>query len=72
MKTQFKNYFIGLFLILFVGCNPEKTENDLTKANLKGKVKSIKEIPYKPIEKFGEITKGDVKLHFNYLIQVAS
>ncbi|MFA5557000.1 MAG: hypothetical protein WCY06_00040 [Flavobacteriaceae bacterium] len=67
MKTQFKTIIVGLFLILFfVGCKSEKTENDLTKANLKGKVKSTKETPYKAVEKFGEVTKGNVYINKFY------
>ncbi len=33
-------------------------KNDLTKENLKGKVKSLKITKYKAIDKFGEIIKG--------------
>jgi len=70
MKTQFKTIIVGLFLILFfVGCKSEKTENDLTKANLKGKVKSVKEISYYTKDKFGEAIKDEkyqqIEFYFN-------
>ena len=42
-------------LLLFCSCvENSKIKNDLTKDNLKGKIKSIKETPYYVVEKFGE------------------
>ena len=44
-----------------MGCtSKEIIKNDLIKENLKGKVKSIRQTPYEAVEKFGEITKGNV------------
>ena len=45
---------------LFFSCSENK-ENDLDKANLKGKVESIYITSFEAIEKFGEVTKGDKK-----------
>ena len=42
---------------LFFSCNDKK--NDLTEANLNGKVKSVYTTSFEAIEKFGEIEKGD-------------
>src|SRR5690606_7432950 len=56
----------AIALFLLTSCTEQKTENDLTKKNLKGKVKSTKEIPYSPIEKFGEVTKGNVYINKFY------
>ena len=50
-----------LFLaLLIVACGNETKKNDLTKNNLYGKVRSLTEKEYEPIEKFGEITKGKI------------
>ena len=46
---------------LFFSCNDNK--NDLTEANLNGKVKSIYTTSFEAIEKFGEIEKGDKRWH---------
>ena len=53
-------------LLLIFGCllliqcsNENQKKNDWVKGNLKGKVKSKKEIIYKAVEKFGEIQKGN-------------
>ena len=43
MKTTF-NYLI-IFLILF-GCSANNKKNDLQRENLKGNVKSVKEVSY--------------------------
>ena len=45
---------------LFFSCNDK--ENDLTEANLNGKVKSVKKRVYDATEKFG----GTVKVNFLY------
>ena len=44
-------------------------KNDLTEEKLKGKVKSIREIPYEAVEKFGEVVKGDA-LGFGKNLQI--
>ena len=55
MKTTF-NYLI-IFLILF-SCSANNKKNDLQRENLKGNVKSVKEVSYEAVDKFGKITKG--------------
>jgi len=54
-------------LLLFSQCTENKIKTDLTKENLKGRVKSIKETPYHVVEKFGEVTKGDINIEGGYL-----
>ena len=49
-----------LSVLRLVSCKQSEKKNDLTKENLKGKVKSIKETTYEAVEKFGQIEKGDV------------
>jgi|SRR5690554_1154702 len=63
MKTL-KLLTIVSIILFFSNCTDNKIKNDLTTENLKGKVKSIKETPYKAIEKFGEVTKGDVYVDY--------
>lgn len=69
MKIQFKTFIIVLFSILSIACDSEKRENDLTRENLKGKVKSVKEISYYTEEKFGDPIKSEkynqAELYFN-------
>ncbi|MCD8408896.1 hypothetical protein [Tenacibaculum finnmarkense] len=49
-----------IVLLTAFSCNNQKKEKtDLTKENLKGKVKSYTEISYKAIERFGTIEKGE-------------
>lgn len=58
-----------IVLFFLVGCtSKEIIKNDLTKENLKGKVKSIRQTPYEVIEKFGEVTKGNVFDDFSVTI----
>jgi len=57
MKIMMLILFAG---ILSIGCiYSTMTKNDLTKAHLNGKVKSIREICYKAIYKDGVIIKGE-------------
>ncbi len=58
MKYKFILNMIALFF--FTSCTENKIENNLTEENLKGKVKSVKEVSYDAIEKFGEVAKGRV------------
>ncbi|MDC0339067.1 hypothetical protein OAN33_05975 [Flavobacteriales bacterium] len=55
-------YFVVFILIgLFSSCDSSKNiDNDLAELDLKGKVKSIREIPYNVIEKFGKVEKVSV------------
>lgn len=47
-----------LYLLVLAGCTKEDKKNDLTEANLKGRVKSVRQIPYEAVEKDGKIIKG--------------
>ena len=58
-----------LFLaLIIVACGNETKKNDLTESNLYGKVKSLTSKEYEVIEKFGEITKGEI-LYRNYKVK---
>jgi len=62
-------FFYAGFLLLTFGCNNKVVKNDLTWAELYGKVKSVKTISYDAIDKFGEITKGNApKGHFYFVV----
>ena len=52
-------YLMITLTIMFIcsSCTSNLLENDLKEAELKGKVKSIKTIEYKAVEKFGELVK---------------
>ena len=52
-----KLLYIFLGFGLFFSCSENK-ENDLDKVNLKGNVKSVFDISFEAVEKFGKITKG--------------
>lgn len=53
--------FVLLFIVLILSFSSEnKQQNDLERSNLKGKVKTLRQISYHAIDKFGEITKGDI------------
>ena len=45
-------------------------KNDLAELKLKGKVKSIREIPYEAVERFGEVVKGDALDRFGENLQI--
>ena len=55
-----------LSVLRLVSCKQSEKKNDLTKENLKGKVKSIKETTYEAVEKFGQIEKSDVLYDRSY------
>ena len=57
-----KNLLSTIVILFFLGCSSNsKYENDVTRLNLKGKVKSINEFSYEAIEKFGNIKRGKRK-----------
>lgn len=56
MNNMKKIILLVITAISVVGCNQEK-KNDLQKAKLKGKVKSVSQKVYKGSEKFGEVQK---------------
>ena len=47
-------------IFLLIGCNNREFKNDLERANLKGNVKTVRHTPYKAIEMYGKITKGEI------------
>jgi hypothetical protein len=51
---------LGLFLLIQYSQVKAQTRNDLIKKNINGPVKSIKEMRYKAVDKFGEIQKGAI------------
>lgn len=56
--------FILLGLFFMTSCNSQKRETDLEKNNLKGNVRSLKEVSYEAITTFGKIHKGSKKREF--------
>ena len=50
---------IVLAMFCLASCEKSTQKNDLAELKLNGKVKSIREIPYEAVEKFGEVVKGD-------------
>ena len=60
---------IILAMFCLASCEKSTQKNDLTEEKLKGKVKSIREIPYEAVEKFGEVVKGDA-LGFGKNLQI--
>ena len=59
MKVVYKLLFLVIFIFISCSIKP-KTNNDLIKFNLNGKVKSIIEKEYKPLVKFDEIAQGEL------------
>jgi hypothetical protein len=53
-------YYFFLLLVILSGCNSAEKKNHLKELGLKGKVKSIHEVRYNAVEKFGQIEKGDI------------
>ena len=47
-------------LFLLWGCHSSEFKNELERENLRGKVKTIRRTPYKAVEKYGEVTKGEI------------
>jgi len=60
---------IVLAMFCLASCEKSTQKNDLAELKLNGKVKSIREIPYKAVEKFGEVVKGDA-LGFEQILQI--
>ena len=50
---------IVLAMLCSASCEKSTQKNDLAELKLNGKIKSIREIPYEAVEKFGEVVKGD-------------
>lgn len=61
--------FLLAIIVLLGSCGTYNSKNDLEKENLQGNVKSVMEIHYNVIEKFGKIEKGEKKgfitIHYN-------
>lgn len=53
-----------LLFVSLVSCN-QLSKNDLQEENLKGQVKSVKEIAFNGVEKFGEVMKGGLTNYSN-------
>ncbi len=51
--------FLLIALLITYSCTSEKKENDWTKENLKGKVKSYTNRTYKTLERFGNVEIGE-------------
>lgn len=63
-----KKIVIFFITLLLIECNTSKSKirTDLERQDLKGKVKSIKSVAYRAIEKFGKIQKGNENSIFFY------
>ena len=62
-----KYWIVKLLVVSLLFCGFEGVcQSDVEKEGLKGKVKSIREIPYNVVDKFGEIEKGNVSDEFWY------
>ena len=61
---------IVLAMFCLASCEKSTQKNDLAELKLKGKVKSIRKIPYEAVEKFGEVVKGDVLDRFGENLQI--
>ena len=61
---------IVLAMFCLASCEKSTQKNDLTEEKLNGKVKSIREIPYEAVEKFGEVVKGDALDRFGKKLQI--
>ncbi|WP_299398679.1 hypothetical protein [uncultured Gelidibacter sp.] len=59
-----KVIIILIFLVTATSCVNKDGINDLKELNLKGRVKSVVEIPYNVKDSFGEITKGKIAQGF--------
>ena len=67
-KIFTKHFIIFIsILLVFVSCNSviNTKKNGVEGLGLHGKVKSLKTIQYEVIEKFGEISKGDISSNNN-------
>ncbi len=62
MKNFVLKSIVFLIPVLFLlSCTGEKTKNDLTEINIKGRVKKITEREYYAVEKSGNIAKDSLK-----------
>ena len=61
---------IVLAMLCLASCEKSTQKNDLAELKLNGKVKSIRKIPYKAVEKFGEVVKGDALDRFGENLQI--
>ena len=61
---------IVLAIFCLASCEKSTQKNDLAELKLNGKVKSIREIPYEAVEKFGEVVKGDALDRFGENLQI--
>ena len=61
---------IVLAMLCLASCEKSTQKNDLAELKLKGKIKSIREIPYEAVEKFGEVVKGDALDGFGENLQI--
>jgi len=58
---------IGILFLLSCSSN-HANQTDLSKNKLKGNIKSVQQFTYKAIEKFGEITKGEItRMSLSYM-----
>ncbi len=55
-----KKLFLFLFCTILFSCKSHRNNNDLTRSNLKGQVKSVTESEYAANSKFGQAEKGDL------------
>ena len=61
-----KKFVVMITAFILVGCNSNE-ENHLADMNLKGNIKSVKEIHFDGREKFGEFVKEDWKYTIEYI-----
>ena len=61
---------IVLAMLCLASCEKSTQKNDLAELKLNGKIKSIREIPYEAVEKFGEVVKGDALDRFGKNLQI--
>lgn len=59
MKTLKQITIFSVVILFFNSCQNNNVRNDLNEVALTGKVKSVIETNYEPIEKFGDIIKGE-------------
>ena len=64
MKLRLQIVLGFVFALLIMGCNSKQKENDLTKNDIKGDVKSIIEERHSATVRFGEIEKETRKSYY--------
>ncbi|PKH68903.1 hypothetical protein CXF59_01095 [Flavobacterium sp. ALD4] len=65
-----KKIIYTLFVLIFFSCSIENKKNSLEEEKIFGKAKSIREISYVAHDKFGKVSKGEIKgdiLHQDFL-----